>query len=382
MSKHIGLYIHIPFCKSKCNYCDFNSYPQKEALFAPYFDALKKEILIRSENMADFEIRTIFIGGGTPSVVDTEYIYGLLNICRQNFNIARNAEISIESNPGTLSYEKLVSYKICGVNRLSIGLQAWQDKLLMEMGRIHNHSDFLENLKLAVKAGFENINVDLIFGLPGQTLEDWTETIINVMNLGITHVSCYSLKIEDDTVFGERLREGLLQEADDELDREMYRFAVDKLLEYGFMHYEISNFAKKSFECKHNLVYWNVEEYLGIGAGAHSYLENKRSNNKYGVEEYLNAVSNLHDFQQNVQIIGKAESMSEYLILGLRLIDGVSAGEFRSRYGEELFDIFGKQIAKHIKKQLLEQENDRIRLTRFGLDIANEVFSDFICSTT
>lgn len=378
MAESIGLYIHIPFCKSKCNYCDFNSYPGKDDLIGPYFSALEKEIRFRSGKTGGHSIETVFIGGGTPSLADEGYICKLLNLCRQSFRIDSNAEISIESNPGTLSCEKLSSYRINGINRLSIGLQAWQDRLLKDLGRIHGRDDFLYNLNLASKAGFRNINVDLIFGLPGQTMNDWIETVNNVVKKEISHISCYSLKIEDGTVFGEKLRLGLLHPADDELDRRMYGYAVERLREYGFRHYEISNFSRQGFECKHNLIYWKAREYIGIGAGAHSYFDNRRFNNVYGIEEYIEAASNPESLQENGQTIDKRESMSEYMILGLRLTDGVSTADFKERYGEDLYAVFGRQIEKLVKKRLLEPEGDRIRLTSYGLDIANEVFTEFV----
>ena len=378
MSKSIGLYIHIPFCKSKCFYCDFNSYAQKENSYERYFDALNREILFRAEKAKDYRVGSIFIGGGTPSLVDSEYIYKILKTCRQSFDIAENSEISIESNPGTLSLDNLKSYKESGVNRLSIGLQAWQNDILTELGRIHTREDFLRNIEYAKTTGFVNINVDLIFGLPKQTYDNWVETLNNVLSLNIQHLSCYSLKIEDDTVLGKNLKSGLIIPPDEELDRRMYKFAIEKTKEYGLSQYEISNFAQHGFECKHNLLYWKAEEYIGVGAGAHSYFKDTRSNSKYGIDEYIKSILNKDETQENIQIIDKTESMSEYMILGLRLIDGVSAKEFNYRYNVDLFEVFGERIQKNIKKKLLEKENDRIRLTSYGLDVANEVFSDFI----
>lgn len=376
--KSIGLYIHIPFCKSKCYYCDFNSFAGREELTGPYFEALGDEIRYYSGRLKNCKIKTIFIGGGTPSLVEARHIYEILNSCRQHFNLEESVEISIETNPGTLTYEKLMMYKASGINRLSIGLQAWQDRLLQELGRIHRMDEFIENYNLAKKVGFKNINVDLIFGLPGQRMNDWIESVVNVPKLGATHISCYSLKIEDDTVFGNRLAEGELIPADDELDREMYYFAIDKLSKLGFHHYEISNFAKPGYECRHNLTYWRAEEYLGVGAGAHSYLEGKRFNNICKIEDYISFILNQELPVENVELIDKKDAMSEFLILGLRLIDGISMSEFKSRFDEDIFNIFGNEINKLLRKQLIEQDGDRLKLTETGLDVANKVFVEFL----
>ena len=388
---NLSLYIHIPFCKAKCNYCDFNSYPGKTALMEPYFHAIETEIKLRGRDkgtgtMSHSEVGhgtcplvpTVFIGGGTPSLADPQMINRLMNACRQNFRLAGDAEISMESNPGTLSFEKLTGYKACGINRLSIGLQAWQDRLLKELGRVHSMEEFVENLKLARKAGFRNINVDLIFGLPGQTISDWTETVSNIISLDIEHISCYSLKIEEGTVFGNRLRTGELEEPDDELDRKMYWHAIDSLVRNGYKHYEISNFARPGFECRHNLVYWRAEEYLGIGAGAHSYLDGCRFNNVNGIEDYIDGIEKGVVFRENEQPIDKNEAMSEYMILGLRLVDGISTEAFKARFGEEADSVFGGQLAKLEHRQLLERNGDRWRLTSTGLDFGNTVFMEFL----
>jgi oxygen-independent coproporphyrinogen-3 oxidase len=277
MDNNIGLYIHIPFCKKKCYYCDFNSYSGMDHLAGSYFDALKTEMGIMSEGLKDRPVKTVFIGGGTPSLVDPGCISGVLEDCSRLFSMSPNAEISMECNPGTLSIENLRAYRQAGINRLSIGLQAWQDRLLEGLGRIHRRQQFVENLEAAYRAGFTNINADLIFGLPGQNFEDWTETLEATTSLfadhHLTHLSCYSLQIEEGTVFGDKYKACVLIPADDELDRKMYRYAVDFLAGKGYRHYEISNFAMPGYECKHNLIYWKAEEYAGFGAGAHSYLD-------------------------------------------------------------------------------------------------------------
>ena len=405
MDNSIGIYIHIPFCKSKCYYCDFNSYSGREHLAGPYFDALFSEMKYRAASLNDRPVRTIFIGGGTPSLVDPKYISGLLEVCSRYFKMDSEAEISMESNPGTLTYDSLKAYGTAGVNRLSMGLQAWQDRLLEDLGRIHRRQQYVDNLEAAYKAGFRNSNTDLIFGLPGQTFADWAETLEAVTELGactgLTHLSCYSLKIEEGTNFGDRFKAGTLVSADDELDRSMYRHTIEFLAQKGFKHYEISNFAKPGFACRHNLVYWKALEYAGFGAGAHSYLDNRRFSNAAGVEEYIAAVgqigTNVQDGQklhEDIQFIDIQDSMAEFMILGLRLIDGIGADEFKTRYGESLQAVYGDKLLKLVKAGLLVKEvegnregvsnNENIigggsfRLTPLGLDLANQVFMEFI----
>lgn len=377
-NKTIGLYIHIPFCKSKCYYCDFNSYAGQESMIERYFAALKTEIELLSDKLDNYIVTSIYIGGGTPSLVHESYISNLLDLCHQSFTIDSEAEISIEANPGTLSYEKLAKYRNVGINRISIGLQAWQDRLLKDIGRIHNSDQFINNYKLAKKAGFNNINVDLIFGLPGQTLEEWKETLYNVAYLEPDHLSCYSLKIEDSTVFGSKLRDGSLIPVEDELDRQMYYYSMDKLKEYGFRHYEISNFAKPGFDCKHNLVYWEIKSYLGIGAGSHSYFEDKRFNNVYGLKEYITSLDNNILPWENINSISIEEQISDYMILGLRLIRGIDMKRFSDRYGTEVLNIYEDKIERLIKKELLHIEAGMLKLTMKGLDLANQVFIEFL----
>ncbi len=379
MKKSIGIYIHIPFCISKCYYCDFNSFSNKSSLVEAYFDALKKEIILNSERAVGYDVKTIFIGGGTPSSIDSQHIQGVLELCYKHYNLRSDAEISIESNPGTLSEFKLKAYKYIGINRLSIGLQAWQNKLLKSIGRIHSIEEFLNNFKLARDIGFNNINVDLIFSLPDQTLDDWHETLNNVIGLGPEHISCYSLKIEENTVFWEKYNHGEIKDIDDQLDREMYYMAKRQLSQHGYNMYEISNFSKKSFECRHNLVYWNAENYLGFGAGAHSYFNEKRYNNVYSIEDYIeNYMKNEGKYIEEEALIDEAESMSEFIILGMRLTQGISTVEFKERYGIEIEDRFGEQFNKLIARGLVEYKDQRFMLTETGLDYANQVFMEFI----
>ncbi len=413
MDKGIGVYIHVPFCKSKCYYCDFNSYSGMDYLVGSYFEALYFEIEKRSDTIDDRPVRSIFIGGGTPSLVDPKHIAELLELCFRHLRIDSEAEISMESNPGTLTYGNLKAYKAAGVNRLSIGLQAWQDRLLKGLGRIHDSRQFVENIEAAYKAGFRNINVDLIFGLPGQSFKDWKETLEAVTSLSqgdgslkgdgsplLTHLSCYDLKIEEGTVLDDRLKAGAITAVEDELDRRMYDYTIDMLAENGLYQYEISNFARPGYECRHNLVYWKSREYAGFGAGSHSYLDSYRFNNVAQIEHYIKAVKSSFanapdqnadagqdqgadymgciDLYEDMQFIDKKEAMSEYMILGLRLNRGISEGEFAERFGESLRSIYGERLEMLADRGLLVYDTSGYRLTRLGLDLANKVFVEFV----
>ncbi len=373
-----GLYIHIPFCGSKCNYCDFNSYAGKLELAREYFSSMKKEIsLYHGEmqyNMAD----TIFIGGGTPSVVEHKYIGEILSACRTYLNIAEGCETTIESNPGTLDLEKLQAYMGYGINRISIGLQACQEHLLKYLGRRHSTEDFINSVRLAKKAGFDNINADVIFGIPGQTMEDWKETLKMLTEQGLTHISAYSLKIEEGTRFGDMLESGKLVQMEDELDREMYHYAIDYLKQNGFAHYELSNFSKEGYQCRHNLTYWKCIDYLGLGAGAHSYLQDTRFSNTASVEEYIDYLSRGEKPVEERCAIDFCDKMSEYMFLGLRLTGGVTRAEFEELFNQDIFVKYAESFEKLKKNRLIETDGERVRLTGLGLDLANQVFMEFV----
>ena len=284
----IGIYVHIPFCKKKCDYCDFISYCNKDNLIEKYVEAMKKEI--ESQNIKP-EITTIYIGGGTPSYIDSKYIIQIINKIKEK-NVSPNAEITIEVNPGTVTMEKLEDYRSCGINRISIGLQSTNNTLLKEIGRIHDFKQFLETYKMAKKVGFKNINVDLMLGLPNQRIKDLKESLEQILKLKPKHVSVYSLIVEDGTPIANKIEKGELQLPDEELERNMYWFVKNTLELNGYKHYEISNFAKKGYESKHNLNCWNQKEYIGIGVAAHSYRDITRYSNTENIEEYIKNVNN------------------------------------------------------------------------------------------
>lgn len=378
MKRSVSLYIHIPFCKSKCFYCDFNSFPCRDELIPAYFNALEKELMQYEKKLKDYKISTVFIGGGTPSVVDPNNIYKLMSLLNENFDVDIDLEATIESNPGTLSEEKLDAYIKSGINRLSIGLQAVQKNLLKELGRVHELEEFDIGYKLALKVGFKNINTDLIFGIPWQTLEDWDETLEYVIKCNIPHLSCYSLKIEDGTVFGDKLNRGEITPVSDELDRKMYWMAIEKLGREKYHHYEISNFSKEGFKCRHNLVYWKCLEYIGIGAGSHSYFDNIRYNNIVDLDKYIDRMNKNIPVIENEQLIQKEDSISEYMILGLRLTEGISLEDFENKFKMGIFEVYNKEIESLIKRNLIKIEDGRLKLTSSGLDLANQVFMEFL----
>ena len=366
-----SLYVHIPFCIKKCLYCDFNSYPLLD-LQDDYIDSLLKEIA----NIKQEKFKTIFIGGGTPTVLSIKNLEKIL----KSLSKFKAEEFSIEANPGTIDEEKLKVIKGFGANRISIGLQAFQDRLLRKLGRIHTLDDFLMSYELARKAGFKNINVDVMFDIPDQTLDDFSETINNVIKLNPEHVSCYSLIIEKGTPYYEMDKKGELRIPDEDTDRLMYYTACEKLESNGYKQYEISNFAKEGNECRHNETYWLDEEYLGVGAGAHSYSESKRYFNVYGINDYIKKINNNgYAFnKEEIETIGKDDEMSEFMFMGLRMTEGISKKRFFNRFGIDIYDIYKDELKELIRRQLLLDKNGYIKLTIRGIDISNQVFVYFI----
>ena len=388
-TKSIGLYVHIPFCKKKCAYCDFKSYAGKENLIDEYIKWLKYELQGLGEgNKLDYEnniddlviIKTIYIGGGTPSIIDSNYITQILDTIRNSFVIDPDVEITIEINPGTVNKEKLEEYKRSGINRLSIGLQSTNDMLLKELGRIHTYKEFLDTYNLARKIEFKNINVDLMLGLPKQSVNDLRESLDKIIELNPEHISVYSLIIEEGTEFFKKLNENKLTLPGDEIEREMYWLTKRKLEEAGYNHYEISNFSKKGFESKHNLSCWNQEEYIGVGVAAHSYTNNVRYSNVDSIEEYIDNYKNGNETDNFIfhEKQNKESKMQEFMLLGLRKIDGIHIQEFKAKFGENPIFVFRTALEKLVNRELIEVDGDVIRLTNKGLDLANLVWEEFV----
>lgn len=387
--KNVGLYIHIPFCKRKCEYCDFKSYSGKENLIDKYIKWLKYELKEVGEgNKLDYEnnlddliiVKSIYIGGGTPSLIDSKYINDILTIAKQNYTIDENAEITIEVNPGTVNKEKLEEYKKAGINRLSIGLQSTQNSILKEIGRIHTFEQFLDTYNLARNVGFNNINVDLMIGLPKQTIKNIEDSLTQIIKLNPEHISVYSLIIEEGTPFYKKYENKQLDLPNDDEERKMYWKVKEKLEDAGYVHYEVSNYSKPGFESKHNLSCWNQEEYIGIGVSAHSYTNNVRFSNMDSIEEYI---QNYETEKETDNLIfhekqNKSSKMKEFMMLGLRKIKGVSIQEFKNRFGENPIYIYKNELNKLVEEKLLEIDGDIIRLTNKGLDLANLVWEEFV----
>lgn len=387
--KDIGIYVHIPFCKHKCYYCDFISYANKENLVERYENVLIKEITDVAEgNKLDYEngmddlfkVNTIYIGGGTPSFIESKYIVNIINTIKKYFKINENAEITIEANPGTVNENKLKDYFNAGINRLSIGLQSTNDNLLREIGRIHTYKDFLDTYTLARKVGFKNINADLIIGLPNQTIEDVEKSVNDLIDLGLEHISVYSLILEEGTVLEEKVRSGKLKLPEDEEERKMYWKVKSILEENGYSHYEVSNFAKKGYESQHNLDCWKQKEYVGFGAAAHSYTNGVRYSNIENIEEYIENYENDKTADNFVFHEKQTHNMKvkEYMMLGLRKLKGVSIQEFKEKFAANPIYVFKNELEKLVNEDLLEIDGDYIRLTNKGLDLANLVWEEFV----
>ncbi len=377
--KGIGLYIHIPFCRRKCNYCDFISYVNMENYIPQYIKTLKKEMYFYKANCSKQKIETIYIGGGTPTILQPEQLEYIIESVFKTLKVNNEPEISIEANPDTITKEKLCKLKNVGFNRLSIGLQAYQTHLLKSMGRIHSPSRFKRAFLDAREAGFNNINIDLIFGLPGQTMAQWDETLKRVAELKPEHISAYSLKIEEGTLFYDQYKKGIIKLPEEEQEREMYYFLKDFLTSLGYIHYEISNFAFPGKECKHNILYWKNEEYIGIGAAAHSNFCKKRYYNEEDLEKYIKEffLKNEPPFK-DIEIITDGLEISETIIMNLRLIAGLNKEDFYYRFGVDIKELYRNEIRLLKSSGLLEETLTHIRLSKQGLDFANEVFVKFI----
>jgi len=349
-----------------------------EDYWEPYIDALAQELILKAEEFKASYVETVFIGGGTPSLIPAAFISRILDTVYLHYNISPGCECTIECNPGTLTDEKLKIYKDSGVNRLSIGLQACQDEILKALGRIHTFEDFLTSVKLARKHGFYNINADIIFGIPNQTFEQWKETVKQIITLDLAHVSCYSLLIEEGTVYGNMKKEGTIKEAEDELDRKMYHYAVDRFNAAGLYQYEISNFAKPHLRCRHNMNYWRRGEYLGVGAGAHSHYNGRRFANTSNIALYIKGVNSRKLILSEDINLSREDRLEESIFLGLRLNDGIDISELSREFGTDLESRISKKLQKFVSQNLIERSGTVIRLTEKGMDFANAVIVELI----
>lgn len=372
--KEIALYVHIPFCKQKCMYCDFPSYSGKEKYMDVYVDALNKEIL---EKANKYTIRSIFIGGGTPSYLDEKDLKSLLKTLNK-LKFKEDIEFTIECNPGTLTKEKLIIMKDHNVNRLSIGLQSINNSLLKDIGRIHTYEIFKNNFLLARELGFDNINVDLMFGLPNQSLEEWKNTLLEIIKLNPEHISAYSLIIEEGTCFYKLYNSNKLNLPDEETERKMYKITKEILSKHNYNQYEISNYAKENRECFHNKIYWKCEDYLGVGVSASSFINNVRIKNIDSIEEYIKNINEDKSIEEEAHENSLEDSMEEFVFMGLRMINGINICEFEERFNINIYDVYAEVIKRYIDEELLAIEKGNIYLTPKGIELSNYVMSDFI----
>lgn len=364
-------YIHIPFCKQKCLYCDFNSFSGKENLIYDYIEALKKEIKsanIKTNDKRCDEINTdglytIYIGGGTPSFINEEHIKDIMEL------MPNAVEVTIEVNPGTVTYDKFLTYKNSKIDRLSIGLQTTDNEILKTIGRIHTLKEFEEAFFMARKAGFDNINVDLMFGLPNQTLDIFKSSVEYLIKLRPEHISSYSLILHND------IFENLPSE---KTERDMYHYLVNRLKEAGYLHYEISNFALPGYESKHNLAYWEQKEYYGFGAGASSYLDGRRCTNECDICKYIDKISKDEEVKVLEEVETKESKIREFIILGLRKIEGIDILELNKKFDIDFEKKFSSELKKLLSYDLIILENKKVRLSEKGLDLANVVWEEFI----
>lgn len=381
--KSLELYVHIPFCVRKCEYCDFLSAPAGADTQQEYVRNLLLEIEQKGVRCTDYEVITIFFGGGTPSILKAGWIADILNAIHRNFKVRKDAEITIECNPGTLTFEKLSIYKSAGINRISVGLQSASDAELRELGRIHTYEDFLKSYDLIRKKGFSNVNIDLMAALPGQTLKSYEQTLRRVLALKPEHISAYSLIIEEGTPFYEKYEaDELLREKgekpqmlpSEETERLMYERTKELLLAHGYERYEISNYARRGYACRHNIGYWRRENYLGFGLGSASLLENERFHNTTDLTDYLGGDYLAYEQEK----LDKKSQMEEFMFLGLRMTDGISTECFRQTFGLTVELVYGPVLEQQIADQLLRKEDGRIFLTERGLDVSNYVMAQFL----
>ena len=376
MSDIVALYIHVPFCRRKCKYCSFISYQSREYDIPAYIIAIEKELELRS---CDCKINTIYFGGGTPSLLSSEQLSALLTTVRKHFQVAGNAEISLEANPGTVDLKYLTDIKVAGVNRLSLGVQSFNDDELCMLGRIHSSEEAVNAIKDARAGGFDNLNIDLIYGLPGQTVENWKDNLLKAIETNPEHISLYALTLEPEEELFKEIETGKLPGISADTAANQYELAEELLRKHGYVHYEISNWAKPGRECRHNLVYWQGGDYLGAGVAAHSYLGKRRSANTGDLDEYIDVLSQNRLPPQDVdEIINSELEIAESIILGLRLSNGINLKDFEKRCGIDIIKSYRRQIDELSGFGLIEYDSASLRLTSRGRLLGNEVFWRFL----
>ena len=369
----LELYVHIPFCVRKCQYCDFLSGPSDEETKDRYIEALLKEIRA-AEHTEDYEIVSVFIGGGTPSALKAEAIASIMRTLQEQFFFCEDTEVTIEANPGTVDLEKLTIYRNVGINRLSLGLQSTDAEELKLLGRIHSYEEFLKSYEWAREAGFSNINIDLMFAIPGQTGEAWRQHLYQVAELNPEHISAYSLIIEEGTPFAEQN----LDLPDEDTEYQMYEDTAEILERYGYRQYEISNYAKQGYMCRHNAGYWQRLEYLGFGLGASSLYGGMRFSNTHQMQEYLKESRNPDQIRKDVTVLSRNEQIEEFMFLGLRMTEGISEKKFEENFDVRLMDVYGDILQKYEETGFMEHIETKWRLTRKGIHVSNHILADFL----
>ncbi|SFS61698.1 radical SAM family heme chaperone HemW [Paenibacillus sp. 453mf] len=373
-----AVYIHIPFCTNKCFYCDFNSYVLKDQPVMKYLEALEREMEYTVKKTPPGKIKTIFVGGGTPTVLKPDEMEYFLRTVRTYFpDWADDIEFSMEANPGTTDLEKLSVMKEGGVNRVSFGVQAFQNELLTGIGRIHNTDDVYRSLENARKAGLTNLSIDLMFGLPNQTVDMLSESVTRALELDLPHYSIYGLKVEENTLFHTLFQKNQLPLPDEDHELQMYKHLMQRMKDAGYVQYEISNFAKPGMQSRHNMTYWRNEDYYGLGAGAHGYVGRERHMNVKGVNPYIEKAEQGLPRLETAQIT-REEAMEDFMMVGLRMLDGVSSSRFEAQFGETIEDIFSGPLHKMVHAGLLDATGDGYRLSSQGVLYGNEVFAEFI----
>lgn len=374
----LGLYIHVPFCVKKCNYCDFNSYKIDEKSKKLYLNNLKKEMEIYKGELEDKQIDSIFLGGGTPSILNSQEIKEIFYNIRKKFKIRIDAEITMECNPGTLNLEKLKIMKEIGINRISIGLQATQNYHLKAIGRIHTYEEFVKNYQQAIDVGFENINIDLMYCLPNQNIDEWKETLEKVTKLDPSHISAYSLILEEGTELYNMYERKEFKVIDEDTDINLYNYTIDYLKSKGYNQYEISNYAKEGYECKHNILYWKCKNYLGLGPGASGYVNNIRYNNVESIQEYNELLSGDKKPILSKELLSDQDKIEEKIFMGLRMNEGIKFDDFKNEFNIDFRKKYNKQLAILRERQLILEDKSGIKLTQKGREISNSIFIEFI----
>ncbi len=374
----LGLYVHIPFCISKCNYCDFNSFKLNKELKDRYIKDLKKEMILYKDEFREKEITSIFLGGGTPSILESEEIKEIFFYIKSNFNIKKDAEITIECNPGTLSKEKLITMKDLGINRLSIGLQATQESHLRYIGRIHTYEEFVKNYKEALDIGFKNINIDLMYALPNQNFDEWKDSLEKIVKLNPSHISAYSLILEEGTKLHDMYEKNEFEMIDEDTDIKMYNYTINYLKDNRYNQYEISNYSKSGFECNHNILYWKCNHYIGLGPGASGYINNYRYNNLESLNDYHEKLLNNEKPIDFIDELTIEDKIQEKIFMGLRMNEGIKFIEFKDEFDLD-FKLRFKDVLKRLKEnKLIIEDEFGIKLTQDGREISNSVFIEFM----